>query len=70
MADKNQAPPAGYTISLFVSRKTPPHTTGSGYEKTEFPGETIELGRVEVRGADLETLLGKAVEHLNLIEET
>ena len=68
MADK--APVAGYTISLFVSRKTPPHTAGSGYEKQEFPGETIELGRVELRGSDLGTLLGKTKDHIDLIEET
>ncbi|QJD49879.1 hypothetical protein QDW19_gp64 [Microbacterium phage AvGardian] len=68
MADK--APEAGYTISLFVSRKTPPHTKGTGYEKQEFPGETVELGRVELRGTDLETLLGKTKSHIDLIEES
>ena len=68
MAD--QAPPAGYTISLFVSRTTPPHTKGTGYGKQEFPGETVELGRVELRGTDLETLLGKTKDPIDLIEET
>lgn len=63
-------PQAGYTISLFVSRKVPPHTVKDGYEKTEFPGETVELGRVELRGSDLETLLGKTKDHIDLIEET
>lgn len=68
MADK--APAAGYTISLFVSRKTPPYSTTEGYDKVEFPGETVELGRVELRGTDLETLLSKTKDHIDLIEET
>ena len=67
MADK--APDPGYTISLFVSRKVPAHSVKEGYEKVEFPGETVELGRVELRGSDLQTLLGKTKDHIDLIEE-
>jgi len=70
VASADPKPPAGYTISLFVSRTTPEHTVKEGYENRTFPKDTVELGRVELRGGDLETLLAKTKNHIDLIEET
>ena len=65
--------PVGYTISLFVSKTSAERTetTGSGYnaETRNFPRETIELARVELRGEDLEKLLTKTRVHIDQIEE-
>ena len=63
--------PAGYTISLFVSKTTPEHTetTSSGYaaQTSTVPRDTVELARIELRGTDLEAMLSDTKEHVDLI---
>ncbi|AXH47360.1 hypothetical protein SEA_EDEN_65 [Microbacterium phage Eden] len=59
--------PAGYTISLFISKKTPERKEKVGYDERTFPAETVELARVELRGSDLEALLSDTKEHIDLV---
>lgn len=52
MASLSGDPKPGYTVSLFISKKTEPHSIKEGqYDTREFPGQTIELARAEFRGA-------------------
>ncbi len=61
--------PRGYTISLFITRKTEETTKNKGqYNQLTIPGETKELARVELRGDKLETLLKKTKAHVDLID--
>ena len=70
MAQLAGNPKPGYTISLFVSRKTEAHDVTEGqYDTRTFPADTRELARVELRGEDLEKLLTKARVHMDQIEE-
>ncbi|AUG84859.1 hypothetical protein PBI_DISMAS_62 [Microbacterium phage Dismas] len=70
MASLEGNPKPGYTVSLFVSKKVEPHSVKEGqYDTREFPGQTVELARVEYRGGELEALLEKAKQAVDLIEE-
>lgn len=67
----DEKPDPGYTISLHVSRVTEGYTSKDRYgQERTFPRDTVELGRVELRGSDLAVLLAKTKSHIDLVEET
>lgn len=70
MATLSGDPKPGYTVSLFISKKTEPHSIKDGqYDTREFPGQTIELARAEFRGGELEALLEKAKKAIDLASD-
>ena len=56
-----------YTITLFVSKRQPAHTTKVGYDERTFPAQTTELARIELGGEDLEGLLSDVKETIDIV---